>query len=137
MFSICRFMSSGVGWLAAGICLPRACSRNCAASVTFTVSPSLEWMSLSPQARLMWFRPLRGRMPGCWERLCCPILKPGCFNRLRVRTGLAYRQGRQGGLVDRPFVAVIGDVDVAERGQNKGVVNADVVGQRTLRHGDD
>jgi hypothetical protein len=46
---------------------------------------------------------------------------------------LACDQGRQGGLVDGAFIAVKGDVDVAERGQNKGVVNADAVGQRALR----
>jgi hypothetical protein len=32
------------------------------------------------------------------------------------------------GLVDGAFVAVVGDVDVAEGGQDEGVVDADVVG---------
>src|ERR1700742_483118 len=92
MFSICRFMSSGVAWSAVGICLPRACSRSCAASVTSTDSPSPEWMSLSLRVRHMWFRPLRDLMLGCWGQLCCLILKLGCFDfandlQLAVRGG--------------------------------------------------
>ena len=41
-------------------------------------SPAL--MNLTLLVRRTWFRPLLDPMPDCWERLCCPISKLGCFD---------------------------------------------------------
>ncbi len=49
---------------------------------------------------------------------------------------LSLRQGLRLRLRDRTFETVIGDVDVAERRQNEGVVDANVVGQSAFRHRD-